>query len=225
MAVTEAELPAAELGRGDAYRLMTQIITPRPIAWVSTLDASGRRNLAPFSYFQAVCSTPPTIILGIGWHPDGRPKDTLANILERGEMTICHVSRALAEQMNTTSAALPPEQSEWDLAGVAAEAAQSVAPPRVAGALASMECKLTHAIPLGRHKAADSPATTLVIAEVIHFALDRGIFSRDDRGRWNAHAPKKLDSLGRLGGLSYATSNAQFDLERPRPPLPEDNTR
>ena len=92
---------------------MTDLVAPRPIAWVSSEDGQGRRNLAPFSYFQAVCSHPPMIVLAIAWHPDGRMKDSLANILERREFVVSHVGEAQLEAMNQTSAPFPP--SLWQV--------------------------------------------------------------------------------------------------------------
>ena len=97
---------------------MTDLVAPRPIAWVSSEDGQGRRNLAPFSYFQAVCSHPPMLVLAIAWHPDGRMKDTLANILERREFVVSHVGEPALAAMNATSALFPPDVSEWDAVGV-----------------------------------------------------------------------------------------------------------
>ena len=106
------EIDAASLRAGDVYRLMTDLVAPRPIAWVGTVDGQGRRNLAPYSYFQAVCSAPATVVLGMGWMRDGRPKNSLANILETRGFTISHVRRGDAEAMNDTSVELPHGESE-----------------------------------------------------------------------------------------------------------------
>lgn len=211
------ELPARELSASDFYRLMTDLIAPRPIAWVSTIDGGGRPNLAPFSYYQAVCSSPPTIVLGIAWLPDGRPKDTLANVLETGELTINHVSEPLTERMNASSAAFPHGISEWERCGVESAAAAVVAPRRVADARGGFECRLTHAIPLGVGKAG-MPSSTLVVAEVVHAWLAAGLLQRDERGRVLAIEPAKLAAVGRLGGIGYTTTAGQFDLARPRDP-------
>ncbi len=215
------ELPTASLRARDVYRLMTSLVAPRPIAWVSTLDEQGRANLAPFSYFQAVCSAPPTIVLGIGQRGDSTDKDTLANILATGELTINHVSGPLAEPMNASSADLPHAISEWQALGIASAPAHQVAPPRVAAALAGLECRLTHAIPLGA-SSSGKPSSTLVIAEVVHFWARAGLIDRDERGHVLAIDPAQLDALGRLGGDTYATTRERFDLCRPsRPPAAE----
>lgn len=195
---------------------MTDLVAPRPIAWVSSQDPRGRGNLAPFSYYQAVCSRPATIVLSISW-TGGRPKDTLANILATREFVVSHVRDSSAVAMNATSAPVPPDVSEWDLVGVAAEPAQVVAPPRVAGALAHFECRLTHAIPLGS-SAPGVPSATLVIAEVVHFAVASDLLQKDARGRLLPIDPAALAAVGRLGGIAYTRTTDRFELVRPETP-------
>lgn len=213
------ELPVAELSTADAYRLMTDLVAPRPIAWVSTVDGEGRANLAPFSYFQAVCSSPPTIVLGIAWLPSGRPKDTLANILETGELTINHVSEDLIERMNASSASFAHGVSEWERCSIESAPAVAVAPRRVAASRGGFECRLTHAIPLGvgagKHGV---PSSTLVVAEVVHVWAAAGLIERDERGRLLPIDPGKLAAVARLGGIAYSTTAGHFDLARPRDP-------
>ncbi|MCA9717115.1 MAG: flavin reductase family protein [Myxococcales bacterium] len=211
------ELPADSLRASDAYRLMISLVAPRPIAWVSTLDRAGRGNIAPYSYFQAVCSSPPTIVLGIGSRPDGTAKDTLANILDRREFVVNHVSEPFAEVMNASSAPYEPGVSEWEALGIEPEASTAVAPPRVRGARASLECRLQQAIPLGQGPNG-APSSTLVIARVVHFHLAEGLLERDERGRLKAIDPARLAAVGRLGGIAYTTTAGRFDL--PRPPAP-----
>ncbi len=207
------ELPADALAPRDRYRLMTDLVAPRPIAWVSTASAAGATNLAPFSYFQAVASEPATIVLGIAWRGDGRPKDTLANILETQELTVNHVSAPLAEAMNASSADYAPGVSEWEACGIAAAPARRVGPARVAGAIAGLECRLTHAIPLGRSKAG-SPSSTLVVAQVLQFWVAEGLLQRDGRGHLRPIEPAALQAIGRLGGVAYTTTEGQFELAR-----------
>ncbi len=202
------------LGGGDAYRLMTGIVTPRPIAWVSTVDRQGRGNLAPFSYFQAVCSRPPTLMLSVSFRGDGRPKDTLRNILDRGEFTVCHVSEPLAQAMNETSANLGPTESEWDAAGIAAAASLKVASPRVVACRAAMECKLVHALPLGQGRGG-GPSTVLVLGEVLAFHVQAGLVVRDPDGRIQDLDPHAVGSVGRMGGADYCRCADVFQLPRP----------
>ncbi len=193
---------------------MTDLVAPRPIAWVSSQNGLGRRNLAPFSYYQAVCSHPPMIVLSIAWHPDGRMKDSLANILERREFVVSHVGEPQLAAMNATSAPFPPEVSEWEAVGVTAEPATVVGPPRVAGALAHLECRLSHAIPLGVG-APGMPSTTLVVAEVVHFAVAADLLTRDTRGRLLPIDPARLAAVGRLGGIAYTRTTDRVSLARP----------
>ena len=216
--MTTEELPASELSTRDAYRLLTDLVAPRPIAWVSTVDEAGRANLAPFSYFQAVCSRPPTIVLGISWLADGRPKDTLANALATGELTINHVSEPLAEVMNQSSAGYPRGVSEWQACGVEPAPARVVRPDRVAAARGGLECRLVHAIPLG-HTRRGTPSSTLVVAEVVHVWVAQGLIQRDERGRLLPIDPGALAAVARMGGISFTTTEGRFDL--PRPPTPE----
>lgn len=211
------ELAAEGLSAGDAYRLMTDLVAPRPVAWVSTLDEEGRGNLAPFSYYQAMCSSPPTVVLGLGWKGDGSPKDTLRNALARRELTISHVARPMAEVMNATSAAYAPEESEWEALDVKSVPSRVVRPPRVAGALASLECRVVHAVPLGRGRGG-SPSSTAVFAEVVHFHVRSDLIERDERGRLRPMDPARLASVGRMGGIAYTGPDGVFEL--PRPPRP-----
>lgn len=212
------ELPVQTLRARDRYRLMTDLIAPRPIAWVSTVSSEGASNLAPFSYYQAVSSDPPTIVLGVAWAPDGRPKHTLANILDTRELTISHVSEPLVEPMNASSADYPEGISEWDACGVESSPAQVVGPARVAGAHAGFECRLVHAIPLGVGHSGGRPSSTLVIAEVVHVWVAEGLLQRDERGHLQAIDPDALAAVGRLGGESYTTTAGRFTRARPRLP-------
>ncbi len=193
---------------------MTDLVAPRPIAWVSTRPSQGPANLAPFSYFQAVSSDPATVVLGLAWRSDGRPKDTLANILETHELTINHVTAPLVELMNATSADYPSGISEWDACGIESAPAKVVGPARVAKAIAGLECRLTHAIPLGRSKAG-SPSSTVVIAEVVHFWVTEGLLQHDRRGNLLAIDPDALQAVARLGGIAYSTTVDHFELPRP----------
>jgi len=202
---------------------MTCLITPRPIAWVSTVSLAGVPNLAPFSYFQGVCSNPPTIVLGIAYNRDGTPKDTLRNILDRREFVVNHVSRPLAEGMNASSAAYPPETSEWPVAGVTAVASAVVSAPRVQESKASLECRLTQMVPLGEGPTG-MPSSGLVIAEVVHFRVAQGLVKRDVRGRLLPIDPAHLAAVGRLGGIAYTTTDEPFELARPQAPAQKEST-
>ncbi len=205
----------------DVYRLMTDLVAPRPIAWVSTVSAAGEPNLAPFSYFQAMSSRPPTVVVGCGWTRAGKPKDTLRNILDTREFTISHVSEPVAEAMNLTSVELAEAESEWDYAAastaLSSAPAQLVRPARVAEARASMECRMVQAIPVGRTRAG-SPASTIVVGEVIAFTVAEGLLRRDESGHFMPMDPAALAAVGRLGGIAYTRTAESFELPRPKRP-------
>lgn len=209
------ELQAESLSAGDCYRLMTSLIVPRPIAWVSTVGTRGDHNLAPFSYFNAVCSDPPTVVLGLGWTAQGRPKDTLRNVLDTGELTISVVSEPLAESMNATSAAFESHVDEWAEAGIESAPSVAVGPPRVKEALAALECRLVHAIPLG-HRPEGGPSTTLVVARIVHFHVREGLIERDADDKLRPVDPARLAAVGRLAGMAYTKTTDRFSLLRPK---------
>jgi flavin reductase (DIM6/NTAB) family NADH-FMN oxidoreductase RutF len=218
--VEHVRLDADTLSTGDTYRLMTDLVAPRPIAWVSTLDLDGRANLAPFSYFQAVCSRPPTLMLSISSRPDGRPKDTLRNVLDTRELVINHVSEPLLEAMNRTSGEYDSDVDEWTLAWGDGEPRSApsthVRPPRVAGAIAAMEARLQHAIPLGEAPHG-GPSSTLLLARVLCFHVAAPLVSRDERGRVRLPLdPAQLSAVGRLGGIAYARTRERIELPRPK---------
>ena len=220
--VEHVRLEADALSTGETYRLMTDLVAPRPIAWVSTLDVRGLPNLAPFSYFQAVCSRPPMVVLSISSRPDGMPKDTLRNVLDTRELVINHVSEPLLEAMNRTSGEYDSDVDEWTLAlgegeeRLASVASTHVRPPRVAGAVAAMEARLQHAIPLGEAPHG-GPSSTLILARVLCFHVAAPLVSRDARGRLRLPLdPARLSAVGRLGGIAYARTRERIELPRPK---------
>ncbi len=219
-------IDAGTLSARETYQLMTDLVAPRPIAWVSTQDAAGHRNLAPFSYYQAVCSAPPMVMIACAWRPDGSPKDTLRNILETGEFVVNHVGRGHAEAMNATSAEYPAEIDEWaelarsSVARLTPQPSRHVAPPRIGEVAAALECRLSHAIPLGAGPAG-RPSSTMIVGEVLAFHVAAALLRRDARGRRLAIDPSGLDAVGRLGGIAYTATADRFELARPRvPPAP-----
>jgi flavin reductase (DIM6/NTAB) family NADH-FMN oxidoreductase RutF len=131
-----------DLAARDAYRLMTSVIVPRPIAWVSTVGIDGTLNLAPFSFYCPVSGKPPTVMFSLGLRAD-QPKDTLRNVQETGEFVLNVVDESLAEPMNETAGEWPYEVDEFALAGLAAAPSVDVRPPRVAIAPVAMEARVT----------------------------------------------------------------------------------
>src|ERR1700739_4459237 len=140
--------------RRQSYKLMTGIIVPRPIALVSTVDAAGNANLAPFSFFAGVGSAPPTVLFcpalrPAGTEKAGQRKDTLRNVEETRQFVINIVSEAIAAQTNMPSAEVGPEVDEFKLSGLTPLASEVVRAPRVAESPAQMECKLIQVIYIG----------------------------------------------------------------------------
>ncbi|MBI3659102.1 flavin reductase family protein [Candidatus Acetothermia bacterium] len=196
----------AKLTATAQYLLMTDVVVPRPIAWVSSQDKNGVLNLAPFSFFNAISGSPPMVAISIG-ERHGRPKDTLANIQALGEFVVNIVDEANAEKMNLTSGDYPSEVDEFEVAKLTSAPSQVIRPPRVTEAAISLECRLVQAIPLPR---SDS---TLVIGEVILFHVRDELFNGD---RVDA---SRLRPIARLGRSHYYTTLGRvFQMLRPKIP-------
>ncbi len=185
---------------------------PRPIAWVSTIDEQGIRNLAPFSYFGVFSSKPPIL----GFSPStsartGGAKDTLRNVRAIPEAVIHLVPFDLAHKMNITTGEFEPMVDEIALAGLEVLPSERVRPPRIAGTPVQAECRIRQILPLG-----DTPgAGQLVLAEVVLLHLNTNIL--DEKGLPD---PRKMDIIARLGGFWYARIQAQnlFWMKQPRNP-------
>jgi flavin reductase (DIM6/NTAB) family NADH-FMN oxidoreductase RutF len=198
-------IDVSDLTAQEGYRLMTGLVIPRPIAWVSTLDGEGRPNLAPFSFFQGVGGDPPHVIVSIARHPEGERKDSGANALATGELVINIVSEDLVEEMNATAADVLPGVDEFVLAGVTPAASHHVRPPRVAEAPAALECRVVQTVPIGT-----APTDYLLfVCEIVAFQLRDGLL-RDGR----VH-PEDLRPLARLSGSGYARLGEIFSVQRP----------
>ena len=125
-----------------AYPILAGLVTPRPIAWVTTLNEDGSVNAAPFSFFNVFGDSPPLVIFAPGDRDDGSPKDTARNCERTGEFVINLVDMPLAEVMVRTAASLPYGESETEREALATEPSSSIAPPRISGAPAALECRL-----------------------------------------------------------------------------------
>lgn len=190
----------------EAYAWMISTILPRPIAWVSTVSAEGKTNLAPFSFFQGVTSNPPTLMFVPVNTRDGTKKDTVRNIEQVPEFVVNLVSFALAEQMNATSATLPYGDSEFETFGIARMRSDRVRPPRVAASPVAFECTLDRIVQIG-----EGPLAANVIfgrIQVAHVA--DSLLAANGKPD-----PAKLDLIGRMGGETFARTTERFDLERP----------
>ncbi len=188
------------------HKLMTGSIVPRPIALVSTISTNGKNNVAPFSYFNGVCSKPPTIIFAPGrrgW--DGEEKDTLINIRNTNEFVVNIVSESLGEQMVMCSTDYDPNIDEFEISGLTAKKSEKVKCPRVSEAKISFECKLNQIVEIGDGSAGSG---FLVIGTIVLFHIDDDIY---DNGRINI---EKLQPLGRLAGNWYTRSNDKLKIIR-----------
>ena len=191
----------------DGYAWMTSVITPRPIAWVSTMSADGKLNLAPFSFFQGVCSNPPTLLFVPTNNRDGGKKDTLRNIEAVPEFVVNVVPHALAAQMNATSAPLPYGESEFGHADLATAPSSKVRPPRVAGSPVAIECRLDRVVEGGSGVGAGN----IVLGRIVAMHVDEAVLGAD--GKIDA---LKLDLIARMGGDYYCRTRDIFQIERPR---------
>jgi len=193
------------------YKLMTGIIVPRPIALVSTVDAAGHANLAPFSLFAGVGSAPPTVLFCPALRPNtegrtGQRKDTLRNVEATREFVINVVSEAISAQANLTAAEVGPEVDEFKLSGLTPIASEVVKAPRVAESPAQMECRLIQVIYTG-HKPASG---VVVLGEVVRFHV------REDLVDDFRIDPAGLDAVGRMAGNTWVRTRERIELIRPK---------
>jgi flavin reductase (DIM6/NTAB) family NADH-FMN oxidoreductase RutF len=190
-----------------AYKLLTSTITPRPIAWVSSLSTDGVLNLAPFSFFQMVTDQPPTLMISTQHKADGSRKDTSLNIEATRDFVVNLVPFALAEQMNISAAAVPSDQSEFELAGLQQAASSQINVPRVALAPVALECRLAKLQPYPP----ENPSCELIFAQVLAMYIDPAVL--DANGMPDA---QKLDLISRIGGSGYSrVATDIFQLARP----------
>lgn len=182
----------------NAYGLLTSIVLPRPIAWVSSLGADGVANLAPHSFFSVASADPPVV----SFTSVGR-KDTLANVLATEEFVVNIVSTALLEACNGTSAEVDPDVDEAALLGIAMEPSTVVTPPRVVDSPASIECTLHSTVEVGN--------SVVVLGLVQAITVQERVL----RGR---HVDAvALDPVSRLGGPQWGTLGEVRSIRRPRP--------
>jgi flavin reductase (DIM6/NTAB) family NADH-FMN oxidoreductase RutF len=187
-----------------AYQLLTTTVIPRPIGFISSLSPEGVANLAPFSFFNAVCGEPPMIMFCAS---NRRPlKDTLRNVQGLREFVVNIVSEEIAEAMNLTAADYAPEVSEFDVSGLTPVPSDLVRPPRVLESPVNMECKVHDVIEVS----AKPMGGSIVIGEVIRFHVRDSIIDKD-----MFIDPDKLKPIARLGGPSYSRIRDCFDMLRP----------
>jgi flavin reductase (DIM6/NTAB) family NADH-FMN oxidoreductase RutF len=187
----------ADLTQRRVYRLLTMLVVPRPIAWVSTLSADGTPNVAPHSFFNVMSSEPPVVHV-----TSSGEKDTLRNVRDTGEFVINVVTRDLLEQMNLTAADFPAHEDEFAWAGLEQAPSQVVATPRVAASPAALECRLRLVVEIGTGR--------MIFGDVVRIHVADDLW--DDEGRI---PPERLDPVGRLGGPNYVMTDDVRELARP----------
>ncbi|WP_028774956.1 flavin reductase family protein [Shewanella waksmanii] len=194
-------------GHGLAHDPLSAIIGPRPIGWIASRDQQGKRNLAPYSFFNCFNYDPPIIgFASIGW------KDSVANIANSKAFVWNMATKPLAEQMNLTSAALAPQQDEFEFAGLTAEPAKKVNADRVVQSPINFECELSQLIQLQKADG-EQLDTWLVLGEVVAVHIEPSLL--DAQGNFMT---SKAQPILRAGGPSayYGISEQQrFELKRP----------
>ncbi len=189
------------------YHLLTSIVAPRPIAWVSTISAEGIPNLAPYSFYNAVAGFPPTIMFSVSYRRrEPKEKDTLRNVREVDEF-VCHVvDEALSNAMIQTAVEVPPEVSEFDTAQLATLPAVDVRPFRIAHAPVAMECKVTQIVPV------TGATNVMVLGRVLRFHVRSELY-RQELGLVDTVQMKPITRLG--GASEYTKIGELFALNLP----------
>lgn len=190
------QIDPGDLTADETYQLLTMLVVPRPIAWISTVSPDGTPNLAPHSYFNIVSSAPPVVHF-----TSAGDKDTLRNVLDTGEFVVNVVSRGLLEQMNVTAIGMPAAEDEFGWAGLDRAPSAVVAPLRVATARAAMECTLRQVIEIGNGR--------MAFGDVVAF------HTADDLWSDGEIPAERLDPVGRLGGSAYQTLDGVARLDQP----------
>ncbi len=206
-------LSPSDLSHTDLYNLVLNSVAPRPIAWVSTISATGAHNLAPFSFFNAVCIDPPLLAFAPGLRAskqpgssDGVAKDTLRNVRETQEFVVNVVTYDLREAMNLTSGEYDRSVNEFEVASLSPEPSKIVRPPRVAESPVSFECQLHQILDFSRAPTSSS----LVIGRVV------SIHVRDAHIKDGKLDRNSLDLIGRMGGVQYTRTTERFEMVRPK---------
>ncbi len=184
--------PASDLNPEQTYRLMSGIIVPRPIAWISTINAAGVVNLAPFSCYTFVSNQPPMVGINIGRRA-GERKDTGRNIIENGHFVVNIADETLLDPLHESAQEHPPEISEAELLGLEVLAGEAIATPRLAAAPISLECRLHSVTPFG------NTGAEFFVGEVVMFHIRDGLMQdgKIDTGT--------LRPICRIGGPNYAS--------------------
>jgi flavin reductase (DIM6/NTAB) family NADH-FMN oxidoreductase RutF len=191
------------LPKRDVYRILSSLVIPRPIAWITTVDETGRVNLAPFSSFMGIFG-PPMLAVTLGRRKDGSLKDTHRNLRDHGEAVVHLADLPLLGALHASAAEVEPEISEVERLGLATEPSLRVAPPRLRDAPVALECHLNRELELG-------PASTLVLLDVLMaHAVERIWSAGDDCADASLWTP--LARLASVAGPNYGALGQTFRL-------------
>lgn len=194
-----------EIDHRSVYKLLTGIVVPRPIGWISSISENGTPNLAPFSYFNAVGDDPPHVMFAAGRGQNSN-KDTLNNVLATKQFVVNMVTEELVEQMNMTAQGIPPHESEFDLAKLTPIPSLKIKPPRVKESPISMECELVHHYTLEDNKYGGS---TILVGKIIMFHVDENVLLEDYKINIDTYKP-----VSRLAGANYSKMGEIFAIKR-----------
>ncbi len=198
----------------DMYQFMIGAVSPRPIAFVSTLNTEGIANLAPFSFFNAFSSKPPIVGFATSIRAkDGTTKDTLANVQEVNECVINIVSYNFVRQMSLTAVNYPKGVNEFKKAGLTPVESDLIRPFRVKESSIQMECRVEQILPLSNEKGGG----ILVLCRILRMHINEDILDKEN----NRIDPRKVDTVGRMGRFWYTRANGEslFEIQQPEQPL------
>jgi flavin reductase (DIM6/NTAB) family NADH-FMN oxidoreductase RutF len=202
--VGEVIIDPAALPHRDVYKILIGSVVPRPIGFVSSISPTGQQNLAPFSFFNAVCGEPPVVFFSTS-NREPR-KDTYINVQATGEFVVNIVSEEIAEKMNLTSGDYPYGTDEFEISGLTPVPSDLVRPPRVLESHVNMECKVVQIIEVSSRPGGAS----MILGEVIRFHVDDALV---ENFRISAD---KLGAVGRMGGNDYTRTRDRFEMIRPK---------
>ena len=192
------------IGAQEMYKILIGSVSPRPIAWVSTISVTGVSNLAPFSFFTVASANPPVLCFSPLYNDKALPKDTLNNIRQQKEFVINTVSHKDLNVMSQSSHALTPHEDEFEYAGLEKLDSMRVAPHRVANALVNFECRLNQIVDLGT----DHLSGHLILGDVIAVHVQDQLI---DEFRIDSD---QLDAIGRMAGNDYSLTRQRVQLDR-----------
>lgn len=192
------QFDVADLDADSSYRLLSGAVIPRPIAWVTSLGDNGQVNAAPFSFYNAISSLPPTVGVAVSDSDDGGDKHSLANARRRRAFVVHTVDEATVEAAVVTSLDFPDDIGEAEALGLATTPSLHVPVPRLVDAAVAMECRLLQTVVVGD--------ATLMIGEVLCFHV------RDDLVRGDRIDGERFAAVGRMAGAQYTRTHDRFEL-------------